>query len=1717
MKYFLKNLIYIYMTQNFAKFNKNFNQINVEKLDESKLSEIFNIGEEMNSYDLKQFSIINKIPLTVTQNNGNNLIHEIINSDDNTKNEQKRLTLIKFLVNEGVNPDAPNSNNNTPLHFACEKQYEKIIKYLLKIGADPNYHDNIGMTPFHYLLSGKIDLCPPNRDVKDFIPKLKKTNDVKINNLLKIKKEIWDEIKDEDIIKSLKDSILNADLPPDANKFLIQFQKDLVKLATDDNTDDINQLKELIEPFKTQMREWINKQFGNFSKIEDLEIHEKNKNSWTNTKNENLATIKNHDSKNKIKKLIKETQNMINNLKLNLIKINEKDEDGNIIDSPQNISANFILNDAIRNNESEIREQIGGNGRYNVEEKNGKIELDIKNKTELFTTEFPNFKDDIINLDYMTFIASDSEVKINPNNDKFKENNNNSLLTYIHNINQNSKFPENLKKILLSIIKNEKIDIDKITNQGKSKGTDLEKIYHKLITNEKNYNNLINPIFLYSNIVRIDKEIDENLLLLLSAMINKKESIRQSLIFTHKVKFIDEIKNNLPETWFSFLLVENNELNNYDKLFDDVEKTDIDNDLFKEVTFDNHHRIVTNISKSNNFNKKIIGLISLLYVNFNKKTIDLNLDNELFNWIPKIKSNIPLSEKIVQAMVYYYDTELTDKPPLQYLADSIHIIRSNSLEPDALNNRIKDLYVSRTGNNYKLENDNYKYLNKFDENVERNYNISNISSPSELGAELSKIETQTAKNKYNVSKLLGLSYIGSLKENDNIFNENKVLEKKDVNNQDQDKIIISDNYNLNELKNFLNPTSNIINILHFLIKKINKVNKIISKILEKLKIELGNSNSTKKFINVLPVYYTLLGSYINIQELYNDLLESYFIENKDNYYVKLLTQKEYDIIIEKKSNLLNDFIDIVNKLNGYYYLYSYIKRERNLIKDNIKVPQFIYNLIPKLNEKKNYDLEYYDNEKEELQIGGSISYNTGINYENMINNIRNGRLYLNKVKKNGSYVQASSETIPPSVMPLFKEYYTINIIDLIKNKLSEKGKFDYIKDISINFKIENREIFNEHFYAIIVEELVSGYLKDIIDNYVQISYMKIISGYDKDFANSFNLTLKNETFEESINFKESNVSRRILNDLNKNNKKILLSFYHKSEEPEKIDKYYLYSNDYTNTNLFRSFYCLELNHNSIKRMLNNYARPYITDSEDNTALHYLLKNYYSKPIKLLKDREIDFGKLNNKTTSPINYLKNEYLNHIYKFINGLEKDLDFMINFTKNHYDEIKNIIYANENFGNNVIKNLKNSFNICVYLTDKLLKKNILVNNFNCDYDEIQNGLRMINQRDDYNLNELLDNNLNEYLRNNAANLFKDINIVLTSMNKKVGIKNFELATENLNLQNCARKLNTKLNNNNKNLINSNLTIDYNLNVKEIDKNNDIITINKGILDNESSNNTIILNKFPSNLNYIKDLNKLLNDSTVFDKNHGAYIYNFTKYLDSKNNNKNLFYQSSKLEFAILKSDLKRNDIKDSLKKIYTIYNISSNLAQKYYQSSKYLSNKVVSEINDIIIHLTQNIICHNLEMIIRKILVKYFLQIYPLSDNNDIVRKIDHVLKSKNKDFIENNNYTTILDVLYLEIAPKLVKNTINFYDNKDDKQTHNSESVREILENFFELFTITEPIKLNKSDPIMRIFLDEVTNYFDSFTGKLINNWLSIIENKFRYIINTERIQDCLIKIL
>ena len=57
---------------------------------------------------------MNKIPLSVQNNDGNNLIHLTIMYTGN-KSELNKLDFIKFLYNENVNPDAPNKDNTTPL------------------------------------------------------------------------------------------------------------------------------------------------------------------------------------------------------------------------------------------------------------------------------------------------------------------------------------------------------------------------------------------------------------------------------------------------------------------------------------------------------------------------------------------------------------------------------------------------------------------------------------------------------------------------------------------------------------------------------------------------------------------------------------------------------------------------------------------------------------------------------------------------------------------------------------------------------------------------------------------------------------------------------------------------------------------------------------------------------------------------------------------------------------------------------------------------------------------------------------------------------------------------------------------------------------------------------------------------------------------------------------------------------------------------------------------------------------------------------------------------------------------------------------------------------------------------------------------------------------------------------------------------------------------
>ena len=79
------------------KFDKPHRQ--VIKFDEKKITDLFIRINNMNTHEIKQFGLMEQIPLTVNDSEGNNLIHKVLLSDDKIKTEYMRLNMIKFLYN----------------------------------------------------------------------------------------------------------------------------------------------------------------------------------------------------------------------------------------------------------------------------------------------------------------------------------------------------------------------------------------------------------------------------------------------------------------------------------------------------------------------------------------------------------------------------------------------------------------------------------------------------------------------------------------------------------------------------------------------------------------------------------------------------------------------------------------------------------------------------------------------------------------------------------------------------------------------------------------------------------------------------------------------------------------------------------------------------------------------------------------------------------------------------------------------------------------------------------------------------------------------------------------------------------------------------------------------------------------------------------------------------------------------------------------------------------------------------------------------------------------------------------------------------------------------------------------------------------------------------------------------------------------------------------
>ena len=372
----------------------------------------------MDSQQLKQYSIVNNITLNVEDPiSGDNLIHKVITSPNLLKKEFHRLNIVKFLFQNNVYPDKPNKENQTPIHLACKAQYSTIVNYLISLDVDLNFQDNYGFSSLHYALQGKIELFEEPRQIKDFIQKPKKVDFTKREDLIAIKKELWDIIKDDPFLGLLKNTLdLSLFNDPKIAELTLTYKKKLVALAVDEKVIDKNKIiKEEFELIKKGITGLISNKWGGFKDLSELEIHKVEANSWISTENVEFSPLKIKDVKETIKGKIQDTKNQIKMLCREAI----TDEDIKYeSDDEYQIQINNFYDDFYKANSNLFREipNPGGGRMFELEKNIDDTNWNKLNKEEISSKSI-DFADNIIDWDELSFYGGSRDIKINYNPD----------------------------------------------------------------------------------------------------------------------------------------------------------------------------------------------------------------------------------------------------------------------------------------------------------------------------------------------------------------------------------------------------------------------------------------------------------------------------------------------------------------------------------------------------------------------------------------------------------------------------------------------------------------------------------------------------------------------------------------------------------------------------------------------------------------------------------------------------------------------------------------------------------------------------------------------------------------------------------------------------------------------------------------------------------------------------------------------------------------------------------------------------------------------------------------------------------------------------------------------------------------------------------------------------------------------------------------------------
>jgi hypothetical protein len=1740
------------------------------KINPNKIADLFSIASNMDSFEIKNKSLTDKIPLSVQDNNGNNLIHlTILNNGTNC--ELIRLQFIKFLYSENVNPDAPNRENITPLLYACERQYTTIVKYLIDIGVDINYVDNFNNNAYHYLFGSMIKNYNPIIK-KSLFPRYKEINSKKIDLIKRIKKELFEKVLNQttgaetniapeltSIIQTIENSIGTS---VDAKNIVIDFQNEYNKLINDPKTQQSFSVNNLFSTLLDKFINLIQRKWNQFPKSGNINLHVETPNSYPLGDESGLSVIRNNDYKIYIKE---ECDRIISNLTDDILKDNEIVDLIDLDKVNNQLVTNFVqivgadltmaslaghedeyndMNKFIHNNCIDNADNIIDYENNTFAGGSRQVEIIDEFNTGQITTLFAKTTEQIVGALAYSLIkpynigvrnAFDFNIQFNlfkPNADGPVSELKNELVQYIFNISNNN---------LSNIQKSEEKLVNIISRRFQMYKYLLELIEKRERFNPGHY--LYVFCCAYKGIDRIINvpdnsnlkvELRQGIVLLCSAVYHNKGDILKSLYNVFKPLLIDNIITNRVNI--------NSTYSNFIKLL----LTD---------------RKITDVPIQTNTNLDRIVILTDRY--FNGEDIILKEDEkeDYKNYLNLNDSNLQgmdKSEKLGFYIVNYY-SKMQNPPLLQNIVDILVLIRlyqirgkqgDNSLDDAHFINRLRSLYLKpiNFGNINNIQTDsNMEYTQLEDPNIDKYFKtlfndrntrkiyeqISQYQIPSRInyflygGYEYLNQPLDNERRLFLLKQIeanhFGLNFIGLIPSLNIIQNINLPPPKGGgpvlVKNTSLNLFNYNTNNNTGPDYNFfhtlpgndyLNRPPTYLAYFNLLQTFSNNVNELQNRILSRLR-EMFNrlkSGNTELYSKAIGYYYPILNALESQEKFFNDISKNNSITG-DNLPINTQQLTPY---FPTNTFDINKFNTAVNRLNGLLFLYYYLNTQGD---NKIKIPKFLYHQLGNkplvIFDNPNKNISYppnlisQDNTEDntvttdlDKLTGNYQSYNSGNDYDNIIKNIQNRRFFVSRDIIADEFITSKNSKLPPSLQSVFNDFlkYTIN-------SLSRKA-IDKIDDLNIQDEdIDKIPNLGNEMLNIQKKLLVAQYTEELIIDYLKNNVYRI--GY-KLFTNLIgNPVEMTETVEQLFGDLDFNVkldkepTLEEIEKININEKNIIKNYYNFSDKS--IDKlieqikqqYKLYPNNYNSIRINKKFFRVDIKEEIVLLLLNNNCNLFTSNNEGQLSIINLLKHFKFDILDILgKNLEFDaFNTSNN--LSPQKFIYNEYVMNLEKFISHSKKDNDKryalqLMNFTQNQYNDVFNNIIGNEKLGFNIINNLKTSFAMCNYITQQFLSEKMYDFNNNYKYDDLNNILTLIEkQKIDFKnvyLNTIL-NTLNilkynnDIVINDIIENYKNKNKILAEKLKILEDKKIQMKFADIDITNIDDDI-------------SKVEIKISSNEKYFEK------ISR-IIDNSFLAN-ITVNEFTPNI--IKRYNKCIEN---LDYQRLVFMDAFKKMFNERKlngSNENIIQHLLNIEHFNHenKTNLKDNILITQLSKFYSHL---SGYCEVYFHN-EYIChngetiNPIKEFVKDLLVFLTQNVICVGIETLVRKVLFEYFslTEYSNMSLNN---AKVDSLLNLSN---FNDNNYNIL--------AEKLVMNNTNIFQDEFEENEMMSESVNDLINNLLDSLINTQALKL---DDKVKEQLKNITPYFETIVPKTINNWRVVIENQFLYVINHARILKCM----